>query len=399
MPLSQGFSTFGAAPTPIGCCIVAIGFGWSMANNSGVKLCMYEQGQFHLLDEIAVNARIGALCFARKEGMLYTAEEHSSDGRLQGSGTIRAFQVSDGRLDELDTFPSGDSYPCALAIGVQETVLAVGHHGLNSSFGLFKTTQPGHLVFHHLEGGMPTGKWQLLESRNSSAPVSYYHSVAFLDDKTVIASNTGTGRLEVYRLASRGDTLIESETAFNTEGKSPRTIRVVQEGRAALFNYEFNSGFGLLSSQSRLPCHFDFPDSQCYSYEELSPFEGCRFEAKKSFFATSPGNHSTEHSYSSFAVYPSSRFAYTINRSKSCIDCVKFNIDFSRYVKYASFHIDGGRARDIAISPDGRYAFLADTELGRILRFDIDDDGMLCNQLCVLTVPEPTTIIMIPCAH
>ncbi|HIU05677.1 MAG TPA: beta-propeller fold lactonase family protein [Candidatus Coprousia avicola] len=395
---NQSLSSFGASVSG-NCCIVAIGFGWGAANVAGVKLCAYERGRLRLLDETDANMRVGAVCFACEGGILYVAEEHASDVRLQGSGTIRAYRLSNDKLEELGTFPSGDAYPCALAVDSRGSVLAVAHHGLNSSFGLFEESRPGYLVLHQLDDGIPSGDWQVLERQDvATSSQSYYHSVAFLDDDLVLASNTGANTIDMYCICANNAMHPVQNTILDALGSGPRNIKVLKQSRIVIFNYEFDNGFGFLFQKCLGRAHpLDPADNHsCRERRGSSRRDEANMEMVVRRINWSSNDNLTVQSNSSFAIHPYGRWAYAINRAESQIDCFTFDNRAPVLSKFASYGIDGKRARDIIVSPDGRYVFLADTDFDRILRFDIGGDGAISNPACVLETPRPTVIVAAP---
>jgi len=300
--------------------------------------------------------RSGRFLFAANEVREY-------GGRESGAVTSYAIDHATGALRLLSQVPSGGGNPCHLSMSHDGRFLLVANHEA-SNVAVLPLGDNG-----VLSAAIDIRSDEAIDHRQPHA----HFITADQGGAFVLASDTGTDRVMIYKQSTETGTLAPNDPAWGQThpGGSPRHLAFSPSGRYLFANGEADLTLSLF--------RYDAVRGSLDSIQHLR---------------TVPDGIDTEgHSTAQMQVHPNGRHVYVANRGSDTIAIFDFDEASERMVFLGTVPTEGRTPRYFAIDPEGRLLYVANQNSGRIERFTIDPtSGWLSHSGLVATLPAPTCI-------
>ena len=305
------------------------------------------------------------LALDRSERFLFCVNE-VREFRREQSGAVTSYAIDSetGALRLISQVASGGGNPCHLSISGDGRFLLVANHEAGSV-----------AVFPIAADGQLSDRVDLHVDQPADERQSHAHFItADPDGRFVLATNTGTDRISVYRQDEGTGRLTAHTPPFETThpGGSPRHLAFSPSGRHVFVNGEGDLTLSVL--------RYD-PAAGTLDYRR--------------HVDTVPDDAAKQgHSTAQMLAHPDGPFVYVANRGPDTIAIIRFDEASERLTPVAFESTRGRTPRNFQFDPGGRWLYTANQNSNSIHLFSLDPStGALRHRGQVATVPAPTCLL------
>ena len=318
--------------------------------------------------EVSCHEMVNPSYFAisKDEKFLYAVSELSpNDGP---SGTISAFRIDPATksLEFINEQSSLGYAPCHVAIDATSQMLFVTNY-VRGIIAIYPIKPDGGLEVSHRNiqyyGSSVTDRQE----------ASHPHSVTISpDNRFAVSADLGTDKLWLYHLDI--DKRVANPTDFNEmdlpPGSGPRHFAFHPSMKYGYVINELNSTITLLD--------FDASKGQLLERKSISILP-------KGYEGTNLG--------ADIHVHPSGQFLYASNRGHNSLAIVKIDeSDGGNLEVIGHQSTEGDFPRNFLIGPEGKYLWVANQNSDNVVKFAIDQQTGLLEQVGSVTVPTPVCL-------
>lgn len=300
--------------------------------------------------------RSGRFLFAANEVREYAGRQ---------SGAVSSYEIdhATGALRLLSQVPSGGGNPCHLSISHDGRFLLVANHEAGN-VAVLPLGEDG-----KLSAAIDIRTDEAVDER----PPHAHFVTADRSGGFVIASDTGTDRVMIYRQSAETGKLTPNHPAWGQthKGGSPRHLALSPSGRYLFANGEADLTLSL------------------FRYDAVRGSLECLQHLR----TVPDGIDTYGHSTAQLQVHPNGRYVYVANRGSDSIAMFEFDEASERMTFLGTVPTEGRTPRYFEIDPEGHMLYVANQNSGRIERFVIDPkSGGLSHAGLAATLPAPTCI-------
>jgi 6-phosphogluconolactonase len=346
---------------------------YTKGDSEGIYTCQFNPatGELRLVGDPAPITDPSFLAVDSKRRFLYSVSE-AGDAASGSTGSVTAFAISDdGRLEYLNTQPSGSDGPCHVSVDATDRQVLVANYG--------------------------GGSVAILPIRGDGS----------LGEPTDVVPHRGSG-----------------PNPDRQQGPHPHSINVDPTNRFAfvpdlgtdeVVAYRLNLVLGLLTPEAGLtaslaagagPRHFDFHPGGGYAYaiNELDStvtafsYDGSTGTLKELHtVSTLPDGFEGTNYPADVYVSPSGRFLYGSNRGHHSIAIFAIDGESGMLTPIGHESTRGEWPRNFVIDPTGAFMLVANEHTDDIVTFRIDGEtGLLEATGHVEKVPSPVCLLPVP---
>lgn len=302
------------------------------------------------------------------EGPVFAVKEvRTFEGNPSGAVSSFMMDPETGMPNLLSLVSSGAGNPYHLSVSPCNQYLMVANHE-SASVAVFPIDREGRLVpfvdLHQDAPTDPTGKRRPHAHFVTPDPGGNF----------VVSSDTGTGRITVYRLDSSSGILSLNDPPWGEThpGGSPRHLAFSPSGQYLFANGEADLTLSVF--------RFHRDTGELDHLQQLSTI--------------SSGIDRKKMSMAQLQVHPNGRFVYVANRGHDSIALFEFDEAVETAARVAVESTRGKTPRNFSIDPSGRFLYVGNQNSNSIECFKIDEDtGRLSYIQRVEDVPAPTCLL------
>jgi len=317
--------------------------------------------------ELAAKTTNPSFVTIRPDGKyLYAVSEvSSSDGKSSGGVSAYAIDADSGKLELLNTQPSGGSGPCHVSTDSEGRCLLVANYGSGSCASLSisddGTLKPATSVIQHA-GTSINEKRQRGPHAHSANPGP--------NDRFAFVADLGIDKVQIYRLDPAKATLADHGFVKVIPGSGPRHFAFHPSGQHAY----------VINEMALSITAFDFDQEK----GTLTPIQNIS--------TVPPSANRIGLSTAEVQVHPSGKFVYGSNRGHDTITSFKV-ADDGKLSLIEVQPIQGETPRNFGIDPSGKFLLAAGQKSGTVTVFKIDQQtGELDATGQILKVGAPVCV-------
>lgn len=355
-----------------------------------------ETGDLTAVASYVPGLNVGGFAIDKKRGILYATDEVASTAEFRekygalggGGGRIFAFSIDrkTGTLTELGRWPSYGTQPAGVALDATGNFLVVSHFTSRAS----TTAIVGNAITGYriepryddattvlfpidAEGclGEPTSI-HIHESENA-AQLSCLHSVTLSTDGSFfVECDMKKDRVNIFVVDLAAKSLRLQDVHQADPGSGPRYSAFHPRMPIFYVNYEYS------------------PVIEAFSF---SP--GGRFTSLGTVKVLPKDLEAKVVSgvlLSDLCVHPSGKYVYTLVRGHNIVSGFTVDIATGRLQQTHIAKLDGISPKGCAVSPDGRFLYVATSVTNAVHVWKIDEEGRLSSCSSKVEVPRPSAI-------
>ena len=362
-------------PTPASAREHLVYFGtYTGAKSKGIYVARFESSSGKLsAPELAAETKSPTFLALHPNGrVLYAVGETTVVGDAKQGG-VTAFTIASGtgKLQALNTKPSGGTGPCHLAVEVKGRCLFTANYGSGSVAALpilpdGSLDAPAATIQH-------TGS--SVNPQRQTGPHAHCVNLS-PDERYLLACDLGLDKLMVYRVGENKPTLVENDPPFAplAPGTGPRHLAFGRSGEFVYVVNEMGSSVTVLNYDAR---HGTLSETQTTS--------------------TLPDKSAGNNTCAEIAVHPSGKFVYASNRGHDSIAVFSVNRKTGQLTLVEHKPTQGKTPRHFAIDPTGNWLLAENQGSDSVVVFKVNTrSGALEATGQKLDVPSPVCAVFVP---
>ncbi|KAH8673386.1 Lactonase, 7-bladed beta-propeller-domain-containing protein [Xylariales sp. PMI_506] len=345
------------------------------------------------VDSYVTGLNVGGFAVDAKRRILYVTDEVASTAESNG-GRVFAFSIDvsrNGVLSELGRWSSYGTQPAGLTLDASGNFLAVSHFTSRATTtAVVHDKSSGSYRIEPRYGDATTVLFPLDAQGNldppcdihihrddhldNKGPLSCLHSISLSKDGSfLVECDMAKDRLITYAIDTAGKSFRILDVRHTQPGSGPRYSAFHPTLPIFYVNYEYH------------PLVEAFKYSQGGEYESVGTVDVLPDE-----LAGGPGVL-----LSDLRVHPSGKYAYTLIRGHNVVSGFTVDPETGRLQRIQTAALGGLSPKGCAISPDGRWLYVAVSVSNEVQTWSIGQDGILTATAMKIAVPRPSAIAIV----